>query len=57
MGNVNYSNMKSRMLKKKDPPSMLSGFEEDEDENGQSMPSRLIDKNDENITGTEIEAT
>ena len=54
--------MKSRMLKKKDPPSMLSNYEEDEDDNGQSLPSRLIDadlidKNEEKIMGTEVEAT
>ena len=57
MGNINFSNMKSRMLKKKDPPSMLSNYEEDEDDNGQSLPSRLIDKNEEKIMGTEVEAT
>jgi hypothetical protein len=61
MGNINFSNMKSRMLKKKDPPSMLSNYEEDEDDNGQSLPSRLIDadlidKNEEKIMGTEVEA-
>ena len=49
MGNINFSNMKSRMLKNKDPPSMLSNYEEDE--------ADLIDKKEENITGTEVEAT